>query len=190
MAAEPSSNSRNKPVDLLAVRRITLFMGGLSVLMWFVLGPDNPLVALMVTGCTANLGLAAIPLALRIPERWYHVPSAERWLHVLLGVPFFGWLLDRSGWNRTVALPMRQLKISRASLPRLLEMIHGAEGGHAIAFIPHAALAVLALATGHPWGALWILSPGIVLHLYAVLLQRWMTLRVAPLLRRPTSASS
>ena len=163
---------------------VTLLMGGLAAMLWLVFGPDNPLVALLVTFCTANLGLAVIPLALRIPERWYAVPPAERFLHLALGVPLFGWLLDRSGWNRTVALPMRNLKITRFSLSRLLLTIHGAEGAHAIAFVPHVALALLAYTTDHRWGALWILLPGILLHLYPVLLQRWMTLRVAPLLRR------
>lgn len=141
-------------------------------------------------GSTANLGVAAIPIALRVPERWYRVPRGERFLHLLLGVPAFAWLLDRSGWNRNVALPMRQYKITKAGLPLLLENIHAAEGAHAIAFIPHLALTLFALATGHAWGALWLLVPGVVLHLYPALLQRWMTLRVAPLLRRPTSASS
>jgi hypothetical protein len=184
MAGKPSSNSPGKPVDLLAARRIAWSIGAVAAVMWLVLGPDNPLVALMVTGSTANLGLAVIPLALRVPVRWYRVPSWERVLHLMLGVPVFGWLLDHSGWNRTVALPMRQLKISKTTLPRLLENIHAAEGAHAIAFIPHLALATLALATGHEAGALWILLPGIVLHFYPVLLQRWMTLRVARLVRR------
>ncbi|MBO9518304.1 MAG: hypothetical protein J7493_09570 [Porphyrobacter sp.] len=184
VAAEPS-NSQGKPVDMLAARNTCLSLGVVAAVMWLILGPNNPLVALTVTGSTANLGLAAIPLALRVPARWYHVPQWERQLHLLLGVPVFGWLLDHSGWNRTVALPMRQLKITKTTLPRLLENIHAAEGAHAIAFVPHAALAMLALATGYVAGALWLLLPGIILHFYPVMLQRWMTLRVAPLLRRP-----
>jgi hypothetical protein len=184
VTAEPAGTREPKPVDIAGARQTAIWMGGLAAVLWFFLGPDNPLVALLVTFCTANLGLAVIPLALRIPQRWYRVPQGERLLHLLLGVPVFGWLLDRSGWNRHVALPMRQLTISKAALPRLLTNIHAAEGAHAIAFIPHMVLAGLALATGHEAGALWILVPGIILHLYPVLLQRWMTLRVAPLLRR------
>jgi len=182
VAAEPSK-SQGKGIDFVAARRTCLTLAGMAAVMWFILGPDNPLVALVVTGSTANLGLVAIPLALGIPARWYHVHRTERLLHILLGVPVFGGLLDRSGWNRTVALPMRQLKISKTTLPRLLENIHAAEGAHAIAFIPHVALAALALATRHEQGALWMLLPGIVMHFYPVLLQRWMTLRVTPLVR-------
>jgi hypothetical protein len=173
-----------KPVDLRGARNTAISMAVAALVVWAIMGPDNPFLGMTVTLCTANLGLAVIPLAVRIPARWYHVPRAERWLHYLLAVPAFGWLLDRSGWNRKVALPMRQLRISRTSLPRLLEYIHAAEGAHAIAFLPHAALTALLFATGHEAGAWWILVPGIVLHFYPVLLQRWMTLRVAPMVRR------
>ena len=184
MTTEPASTREPKPVDIGGARNTAILMGALAALSWPFFGADNPIVALLVTFCTANLGIAAIPLALRIPARWYRVRPGERILHWLLGVPVFGWLLDKSGWNRSVALPMRNLKVERASLPRLLTNINAAEGAHALAFIPHLALALLAFLTGHSQGALWILLPGIVLHLYPVLLQRWMTLRVAPLVRR------
>jgi len=184
VATEPANTREPKPVDIAGARQTAISMGVLAALLWLLLGPDNPLVALLVTFCTANLGVAAIPLAVRVPARWYGVRPGERLLHRLLGVPVFGWLLDKSGWNRNVALPMRNLKIERASLPRLLVNIHAAEGAHALAFVPHVALAFLAYATGHAWGALWILLPGVVAHLYPVLLQRWMTLRIAPLVRR------
>lgn len=190
VAAEPGPTRQPEPIDPRAAGRTALGMGGLAALLWFFMGPDNPLVSPVVLFGTANLGLAAIPWALRVPRRWYHVPRGERLLHLLLGVPVFGWLLDVSGWNRKFALPMRQLKITRAALPRLLVNIHAAEGAHAIGFVPHVALAGLALATGHAPGALWILLPGIVLHFYPVLLQRWMTLRVAPLLCRARAAGA
>jgi hypothetical protein len=45
-------------------------------------------------------------------------------------------------------------------------------------------LAAVALFTGYPWGALWILLPGVVVHLYPVLLQRSIMLRLQPLLDR------
>ena len=46
-------------------------------------------------------------------------------------------------------------------------------------------LAVAALITAHPWGALWILLPGVVTHLYPMLLQRSIMLRIQPLLDQP-----
>jgi hypothetical protein len=188
MTEKPLSNSEQKPGEGRRPWITALVMGALAAALWRAMGPDNAPVALMVTFCTINLGLAAIPLAKRFPARWYHVPRAERWVHRLLAVPAFGWLLERSGWNRTVALPMRHLKVTRASLRDLLIEIHGSEGAHAIAFVPHAVLAALLLATGQRTGAPWILLPGIAVHLYPALLQRWMTLRVAPLMRRSGSS--
>jgi len=48
-------------------------------------------------------------------------------------------------------------------------------------------LAAVALFTGHPWGAVLILLPGVVLHLYPVLLQRSLMLRLQPLLDKSGS---
>jgi hypothetical protein len=42
----------------------------------------------------------------------------------------------------------------------------------------------VAFLTGHPWGTLWILVPGVALHLYPVLLQRSLMLRLQPVLDR------
>ena len=53
---------------------------------------------------------------------------------------------------------------------------------HGACFAIHVLLAAAALFTGHLWGALWILLPGVVVHLYPVLLQRSIMLRLQPLL--------
>jgi hypothetical protein len=50
-----------------------------------------------------------------------------------------------------------------------------------------AVTAALAVLTGHAWGALWILLPGVVVHLYPVLLQRSIMLRLQPLLDKSGS---
>ena len=52
--------------------------------------------------------------------------------------------------------------------------------GHGTGFVIHLLLAAVALATGHPWGAFLILMPGAVSHLYPVLLQRSILLRLQP----------
>ena len=55
-------------------------------------------------------------------------------------------------------------------------------------FAVHTLLAAVVLFTGHPWGAaLWILLPGVVVHLYPVLLQRSIMLRLQPLLDKSLS---
>ena len=44
-------------------------------------------------------------------------------------------------------------------------------------------LAVLAFFTEHPWsGALWMLLPAVILHVYPVFMQRSILLRLQPLL--------
>ena len=54
---------------------------------------------------------------------------------------------------------------------------------HGTGFAIHVVLAVLALFTKRPWSAaLWMLLPGVVVHLYPVLLQRSIMLRLQPLL--------
>jgi hypothetical protein len=82
---------------------------------------------------------------------------------------------------------MRGFDRTRAGLPSLEQSVRGAASAHGTCFAIHALLATLALFTGHPWGALWILLPGVVLHLYPVLLQRSLMLRLQSLLDKSGS---
>ena len=109
-------------------------------------------------------------------------PAGERVLHRMLGVGVFGRLLRRSGYNRRFVHPMWGFSINRAGLPLRAQAAKGGASAHGTSFAIHIVLAALALLTGHPRGALWILLPGVVLHLYPVLLQRAMLLRLQPLL--------
>jgi hypothetical protein len=107
----------------------------------------------------------------------------------MLGVPIFGWLLDRSGWDRIVGKSMRGFDGTRASLPSLEGSLRGNVSAHGACFAIHVLLAVFALFTKHPWrGALWMLLPGVVVHLYPVLLQRSIMLRLQPWLDKSGSA--
>jgi hypothetical protein len=156
--------------------------GGLVIFLWFELGPYNPLYGLLVAAWTLNLGLVSAPLVLRLPAWLFRVPPGEHRLYRLLGVGAFGGLLDRSGWNRHVALPARGLHVARASLPRLYLSMRAAAGAHGIGFAVHLLLAMVAVFTRHPSGALWLLVPGVFVHLYPVLLQRSVLLRLQPML--------
>lgn len=157
---------------------------GMAVLAvwWFTRGPAHPAIALIVTTWTFLLTPGvAIPVFRRVPPRWFRVPAGERVIHRMLGVGIFGWLLERSGWNRRNAyLPSA---ITKTRLPLRAQAARGGASAHGACFIIHVLLAVLALSTGYPWGALWILLPGVVIHLYPVLLQRSVLLRLQPLLR-------
>jgi hypothetical protein len=182
MDAEPPPETRAiarwQPPAQWLTHAITLGMGGLVLYLWFEPGPDHPVYGVIVSAWTLNLGLSVVPIALRIPERWYHVPSGERVVHRILGVAGFNALLDWSGWNGLV-LPTRG-PVNRANLPHLHLCMRGAAGAHAIAFAVHLLMTAAALLTGHPWGALWILLPGVAVHLYPVLLQRSNMLRLQP----------
>ena len=154
---------------------------------WFILGPSHPWRGVIVAWGTMSI-VPAVPasaIVRRLPHQWFRVPEGERFLHRLLGVPVFGWLLDVSGWNRRVLEPLRGFSGRRAGL---LSLEHGAQASfiaHGICFAMHVLLAVLALFSKHPWsGALWVLLPGLVVHLYPVLLQRSTMLRLQPLLQK------
>ena len=160
-----------------------LICAGVVMVCWVTRGPDHPIVALIVASWTFVLTPGvAVPVFRRLPPSWCRVPAGERVLHRVLGVGIFGWLLERSGWNRSnVYLPR---SITRTRLPLRALAVRGGIGAHGTCFAVHVLLAALALVTGHPWGALWILLPGVVLHLYPVLLQRSVMLRLQPLLDR------
>lgn len=165
-----------------------LLMAGCLIFFWFARGPGHPVFVLLVIAWTFVLtpGLA-VPAVRLMPARWCRVPAGERILHRVLGVRIFGWLLERSGWNRRNVYPAwgRSITMSRLRLRALA--VRGSGGAHGVCFAIHALLAALALFTGHPGAALWILFPGVVAHLYPVLLQRSIMLRLQPLLDKTGS---
>jgi hypothetical protein len=158
--------------------------------LWLLLWPSNPWWGVMLLWVTFALGPAvALPgVMLCLPRQWFRVPMGERALHRIAGVGIFGWLLDVSGWNRRVAEPWRRFSGKRAGLPSLELTARAGVVYHGICFAIHLLLAVLALFSRHPWsGALWMLLPGVVVHLYPVLLQRSIMLRLQPLLDKTGS---
>jgi hypothetical protein len=158
-----------------------LVWGGMLVPSWVALGPAHPYFALMVVSWTWVLGPGvAGPVMRRLPRRWFRVPAGERVLHRMLGVGIFGWLLERSGWNRHLVEPMRGFDGTRAGLLSLEQSVRGAASAHGTCFAIHVLLAAVALSTGDRRGALWMLLPAVVPHLYPVLLQRSIMLRLQP----------
>jgi hypothetical protein len=169
-----------------------LIGAGVLMVFWFDgdIGPGHPAFAVSVTLWTAFLTAGvAVPVLRLLPSRWCRVPAGERVLHRILGVWLFGWLLERSGWNRRNVYPAWGSSITRTRLGFRALAARGGAGAHAACFAIHALLAALALFTGHPWGALWILLPGVVVHLYPVLLQRSIMLRLQPLLEKTYGCS-
>ena len=149
---------------------------------WNVIGPDDPLYAVMIACGTFGLGpWIGKPLEHRAPGGWFRAHPVERRPLRLLGVPAFGRLLEASGWNRMVADPMRDFGGSLSDLPNLERHLRGTMSAHGVGFLVHLLLSLAAAAAGHSVGALWLLLPGVVLHLYPTLLQRWISLRIRPL---------
>jgi len=174
-----------------------LFLATYITVLWFVLGPASrvavattPWYAVSVACVTCGL-VVAVPTAAvtrHVPRQWFRVPTRERLLHRMAGVGAFGWLLDVSGWNRHFLEPMRGFTGNRAGLLSLEQSVRGAAVSHGICLAIHVILAVLALFTRHRWSAaLWMLLPGVVVHLYPVLLQRSILLRLQPLLDKTGS---
>ena len=181
------------PLDLSTLNRLNAIAVGywtmilvwtcVVIVVWSARGPGHPLVALFTAICTFALTPGvAVPVVRRLPAGCYRVPAGEGLLHRVLGVRMFGSLLERSGWNRHNAyLPT---SLTRARLPLRADAARGGIGAHGFCFALHVLLSAAALFTGHARGALWILLPGVFLHLYPVLLQRSILLRLQPLLEK------
>lgn len=154
------------------------------VVIWFISGPSSPWCGVTVVLGTFSLGPAiASPIMHRVPRQWFYVPKGERVIHSIVGVKIFGWVLDASGWNRLVSKPMRRFSSNKAGLATLEQSLRGNVSAHGTCFIIHVLLTALSLFSEHPLNAaLWMLCPGIVVHLYPVLLQRSIMLRLYPLL--------
>ena len=162
-----------------------LFVTAVLTVGWLAKGPDNPFFGLMLATGTFSLGPGiAIPVFRRLPERLFHVPPGERVLHRILGVGLFAALLDRSGYNRRFVHSQWGFSANRAGL-RFRELAaRGGASAHGACFLIHLILGGLALRTGHAFGAVWILVPGMILHLYPTLLQRSISLRIQTATRR------
>ena len=191
MSTEPSSNPW--PVDFSVLNRLTftavaywsgmLLAAAVLILVWFVRGPDHPIYGLLVAAWTFPFGAGiAVPVILRVPPHQHRVPAGERALHRMFGIDAFGWMLARSGSNRRFVHAGWGFAINRAGLRFRAQAAQGGACAHGACFAIHLVLAAVALVTRHLWGALWILLPGVVIHLYPVLLQRSITLRLQPLL--------
>ena len=176
-------------------RLVVLLMTLLVPFTWFTTGPGNLAFAVQVIGWTFVLDPVLIDLVERfMPGSWFHVPQGERVIHRLLGVSIFSRLLELSGWNNVVVRPILKTEGYRpgtkASLPVWANSARRGGGAHAMCFALHALLAAATLFAGYPWNALWVLLPGVVVHLYPTLLQRSILLRLQPLLDRAPAGTS
>jgi hypothetical protein len=166
-----------------------LIYGSVLMFLWSRGKAGHPMYGLLVTAWTWILGPGlAIPVMLHVPARWFCVPSGERRIHRALGVRLFARLLHSTGYNRRAVHPMWGFSINRAGLPLRAQAARGGASAHGASFVIHLVLATGALVAGYSRGALYILLPGVLLHLYPVLLQRAILLRLQPLLNKSDKA--
>jgi hypothetical protein len=162
------------------------------VFWWFVDGPKpggyalyGVLVAGWSFGLTPGVAIPSVRLAQRlIPPHGFRVPAGERVIHRMFGVGRFAWFLELSGYNRQVVRPLRRFDGTRADLRTLGQSALGGVIAHGVVFGFHVLLAGAVLLAAHPVAALWVLGLGVVLHLYPILLQRSLLLRIQPLLEK------
>ena len=105
-----------------------------------------------------------------------------------LGVGIFGWLLDVSGWNRQIK-PLRGFSVQQEPAYHPWNRVRAPAPSPMESALPSTYYWPSShLFSRHPWSAaLWMLLPGVVVHLYPVLLQRSMMLRLQPLLDKSGS---
>ena len=154
-------------------------------MLWFIVGPSSPWCGVTVVAGTFALGPALAERVKRlVPPQWLHVLAAERVIHRIVVVTIFGWLLEAIGWSRLVAKPMRKFSGTKSGLGSLEQSLRGNVSAHWFCFAVHVLLAVLGLFSKAPGtAALWMLLPAVAVHLYPVLLQRSIMLRLQPLMK-------
>lgn len=116
---------------------------------------------------------------------WFRVSTWELRCYRALGVRLFGRVLERTGWNRAIGRD-RVFDGTRAGLVALDQLTRGSETGHLMCLGVAAVVAVAALWVGEWGGALWLVALGIVLHVYPVMLQRSLRMRIQALTNRWT----
>lgn len=170
-------------------RLVVLLQTAAVAVIWHGGGPGQPLLPLMVLTWTFVLDPVLVYPAERfMPAHWFRVPQGEHLIHRVFGIPVFGRLLERAGWNALVVRPLLKeggyRPGTKASLAFRANSARSGGAAHAVCFAIHLLLSADALFSGYPRAALWLLLPGVVIHLYPTLLQRSILLRLQPLLDR------
>lgn len=164
-----------------AAAAVTLLLAAMLIMGWTVIGPGNPVYAVVVAAGTFGLApfigdpMERLLRANRTAARVFAVGSHEVRLWRLLGVAAFDRLLELSRWNRLIA---GRFDGTRAALPAFVRTVRSSMTAHAVGFIVHLVCAAAALAAGHQVSALAIFGLGLPLHFYPAALQRMILWRV------------
>ena len=173
-AVAPSSRVRGAGVSAAAA----VCTAAAVAAAWMMVGPTGFAFAwiahfVLMAGVSVALDARSGPLE----HPWFRVRSWEAPLYGRIGACLYGRALDAIGWNRVVERG-RGFDGTRAGLAGLDRHTRSSEAGHLLCLVVASALAVAAVLAGSWAGALWLLGLGAVLHVYPVMLQRLLRVRI------------
>ncbi len=177
--ADPGRGRRRATSAVVGVVGILLLVGA-----WTAVGPHHPVFALVVT--MMSFGLVPFlgrPLARHLPRWLIDVPPTERMLHRVMGVGVVMRVLDAVRWNKSLGRG-RGTAGTRAGLRAVDRHTRESLAAHGVGALVHAGAAAAAAMAGAWDVAGLVLFGGLAVHVYPVLIQRAVRLRLAPLLTR------
>ncbi|GAB3689454.1 glycosyl-4,4'-diaponeurosporenoate acyltransferase CrtO family protein [Nocardiopsis oceani] len=156
---------------------------------WIMIGPTGFVFAwiahfVLMAGVSVALDARSRPLE----HPWFRVRRWEVPLYGRLGARLYGRALDAVGWNRVVERG-RGFDGTRAGLTGLDQHTRSSEAGHLLCLVVASVLAAAAVSMGSWAGALWLVGLGVLLHVYPVMLQRLLRVRIQVLAGRTQSTS-
>lgn len=148
------------------------------IVLWRLIGPTGFIFA-WITHFLLMAWISTISegVAVRLDQPWFRVRRWEPALYRRVGVPLYGRILDRIGWNRSIER-IRDFDGTRAGLPGLDQHTRRSEAGHLACAVVTALLAIAVVAGGSWSGAWWLVGLGVVLHVYPIALQRQLRARL------------
>ncbi|KNC20372.1 hypothetical protein AC792_01060 [Arthrobacter sp. RIT-PI-e] len=151
--------------------------GALAITGWFAIGPDHIIYAVVVQCGFLLMALLAGPAVVDVARSRYQVANIEPRIYTLLGAEVVRRVLDGVGWNRVIK-QMRQSEGGESGVAGFLRGTEQSETGHLLGAAATVALAITAVSTHHPLGAVQVLALGLVLHGYPIMIQRIVRARI------------
>lgn len=156
----------------------------LLVTAWEAIGPDRPVFAVVVGmlsfGLVPFVGDAVAP---HLPRWLVDAQPRERRLHRILLVPQVISLLDAVGWNTFIGRRPGSGS-TREGLRAIERSTRGNIAAHGVGAGVHLVVGIACAVGGSADVALLVLALGAVMHVWPVLIQRAVRLRLMPLLAR------
>lgn len=151
--------------------------GALALFGWNAIGPGQPVYAIVVQGGFLLMALLVGPPLSNVARARYRVTAMEPRIYAWLGAGLLQRFLNVTRWNRLVR-QMREDANGTLGPRAFLAGTERSETSHLVGAVATGLLGAVALAAGHPLGALQIVLVGVVVHCYPVMIQRTLRYRV------------